>query len=123
MRTYELPFPPSTNHFQGQRNGKRFLSAKTKLFRLQVSEEVSKSNLAPLAQALEVFIALYPPDKRKRDIDNYIKQTLDALQHAGVFEDDSQIYHLDIIRRQPIKGGKCKVVILESQEINDLIES
>lgn len=114
MRSYELPWPPSANHFQGQRYGKRFLSAKTKLFRLKVSDEVAKSNLAPLAQALEVFIALYPPDKRKRDIDNYIKQTLDALQHAGVYEDDSQINKLTVIKHNPIKYGKCNVVICES---------
>lgn len=114
MVTLDLPWPPSANHFQGQKFGKRFLSAKTKAFRLRVSEEVAKSNLAPLTQALEVFLALYPPDKRKRDIDNYIKQTFDALQHAGVFEDDSQINKLTVIKHKPIKGGKCAVVIVES---------
>ena len=121
MISIELPFPPSANHFMGQRCGKRFLSAKTRLFRQEVSDRVSALNVAPSTQALEVFIALYPPDKRKRDIDNYIKQTFDALQHAGVFEDDSQVYHLDVIKHSPVKGGKCKVVILESEEIYGLV--
>ena len=121
MIALDIPWPPSANHFMGQRNGKRFLSASTKLFREKVSDIVSELNLDTTTQALEVFIALYPPDKRKRDIDNYIKQTFDALQHAGVFEDDSQVYHLDVIKHSPVKGGKCKVVILESEEINGLV--
>jgi crossover junction endodeoxyribonuclease RusA len=111
MMTLTLPWPPSTNHFQGQKCGKRFLSAKTKEFRLHVSEMVSELSLAPLTCELELFIALFPPDKRKRDIDNYIKQTFDALQHAGVIEDDSQITKLTVIKQPPVKGGKCNVVI------------
>jgi crossover junction endodeoxyribonuclease RusA len=111
MITLELPWPPSSNHFQGQKFGKRFLSAKTKAFRLHVSEMVSELNLAPLACELELFMALFPPDKRKRDIDNYIKQTFDALQHAGVFDDDSQISKLTVVKNPPLRGGKCNVVI------------
>lgn len=116
MIAIDLPWPPSANHFMGQKFGKRFLSAKTKAFRLQVSEKAAELNLAPLTCELELFLALYPPDKRKRDIDNYIKQTFDALQHAGIFEDDSQISKLTVIKHPPIKGGKCSVVILESTQ-------
>ena len=114
MITLDIPWPPSVNHFQGQNGNKRFLSAKTRLFRQKVSDTVSELNLGTLTQACEVFIALYPPDKRKRDIDNYIKQTLDALQHAGVFEDDSQVNKLTVIKHEPIKYGKCSVVVCES---------
>ena len=111
MLSLDLPWPPSANHYQGQKYGKRFLSEKTKAFRLHVSEMAAERNLAPLTCELELFIALFPPDKRKRDIDNYIKQTFDALQHAGVIEDDSQITKLTVIKRPPTKGGKCNVVI------------
>jgi hypothetical protein len=31
-----------------------------------------------------VEILLYPPDNRRRDIDNYTKGLFDALTHAGV---------------------------------------
>ena len=56
---------------------------------------------------------LRPRDKRKMDIDNRIKATLDALEHAGVFDDDFQVDHLEMIRGEPIKGGLLHVVIEE----------
>ena len=34
---------------------------------------------------------LYPPDQRRRDIDNYNKALFDALTLTGVWEDDSQV--------------------------------
>ena len=51
------------------------------------------------------------PDKRRRDLDNLLKATLDSLTHAGVWSDDSQIDALSI-RRFPI-GGMLKVRIEE----------
>jgi crossover junction endodeoxyribonuclease RusA len=40
----------------------------------------------------------FPPDRRRRDLDNLLKPTLDALQHGGVYEDDSQV-DLLVVRR------------------------
>ena len=51
------------------------------------------------------------PDRRRRDIDNVGKALLDALQHAGCFDDDEQIDVLHIERRTVIKGGACRVVV------------
>jgi crossover junction endodeoxyribonuclease RusA len=41
-----------------------------------------------------VEIILYPPDARRRDIDNYNKALFDALTHAGIWEDDSQVQRM-----------------------------
>jgi len=60
---------------------------------------------------LAMFIKIYPPDKRRRDIDNVLKALLDSLEHAGVYENDSQIFRLQIEKKEPIKGGKCFVKI------------
>lgn len=38
------------------------------------------------------------PDNRRRDAVNLLKAPLDALAHAGVYEDDSQIVELSIRR-------------------------
>lgn len=39
-----------------------------------------------------------PPDRRARDLDNILKALLDALAHAGVYADDSEIDELHIYR-------------------------
>lgn len=51
-----------------------------------------------LTGPLWVRIEFYPPDKRRRDLDNLLKPLLDALAYGGVYEDDSQIDQLEIKR-------------------------
>ena len=46
---------------------------------------------------------------RRRDLDNIQKPVLDALEHAGVYEDDSQI-DLLVTRRRPVtKPGRIEI--------------
>jgi crossover junction endodeoxyribonuclease RusA len=55
----------------------------------------------------------FPPDRRRRDLDNLAKPTLDALEHAGVYEDDSQIDLLIIRRRDVVDGGRLEASVTE----------
>ena len=43
------------------------------------------------------------------DLDNRIKALLDALEHAGVYEDDEQVDEI-VVRRRRIKPNGCVVV-------------
>lgn len=61
---------------------------------------------------LKVEIEAFRPDKRRRDLDNLLKATLDGLAHAGVYEDDSQIVDLHIYWAKDI-GGMLKIKIEE----------
>lgn len=115
MTTLLLPYPPSVNHYWGISGKQRFIGKKGKEFRLAVAEECIDKELQMLHGRLSVHVALWPPDKRVRDIDNILKPLLDAMEHAGVYENDSQIDELTIIRRPPIKGGSCTVVIVPIQ--------
>lgn len=55
---------------------------------------------------LMVEIIVYPPDRRKRDIDNIKKALFDALQYAGLYEDDYKICDDHTIRiNKVVKGG------------------
>ena len=54
---------------------------------------------------------VFPPDNRRRDIDNVFKALLDAMQHGGAYADDSQIVRLSIDKRMPVEGGKTIVRI------------
>ena len=108
----ELPYPPSVNHYWGQAGNHRFIGKKGKEFRERVMDAVNEAKIQALEGRLAVHVALYPPDRRKRDIDNVLKSLLDACEHAGCYENDSQIDELHIIRRDVIKDGACTIVIL-----------
>lgn len=69
-----------------------------------------------LTDRLAVDIELYPPDRRKIDIDNRIKALLDVMEHAGVYEDDSQIDKLTVVRRAIEKHGAVVVKITTIKE-------
>ena len=55
----------------------------------------------------ELLIDAYPPDRRRRDLDNILKPILDVLQDYGVLPDDEQVDSLTIRRRgrDPEKSG------------------
>lgn len=109
----QLPYPPSVNHYWGQAGNHRFIGKKGKEFRAQVMDAVNEAGIQPLEGRLAVHIALFPPDRRKRDIDNVLKSLLDACEHAGCYENDSQIDELHITRRDLIKGGACTIIIIQ----------
>jgi crossover junction endodeoxyribonuclease RusA len=112
-----LPMPPSTNHYYASRGGRRFLTRKALLFRLVVQARCLDASIKPLQGRLSVMAWLNPPDKRKRDLDNFCgKALLDALKHAGCYDDDSQIDHLEVRRGKVMKGGCVDVIVCEMEE-------
>lgn len=51
------------------------------------------------------------PDNRIRDLDNYNKALFDALTHAGVWEDDSQVKRMLVEWGPVIPKGKVEITI------------
>jgi crossover junction endodeoxyribonuclease RusA len=72
----------------------------------------------PIDGSLSCKIFLSPPDKRRRDVDNYSKGILDALENAQVFYDDCQIKHLEIFMLNPSKPGGARVELAEIQGVS-----
>jgi len=95
-----------------QKGVRRFLSERALTFRREVWAifAASKHQGFGPKQRLHLSVLLYPPDKRKRDIDNVCKGLFDSLQHACVFEDDNQIDALTITR-MPMYTGRATVTI------------
>lgn len=108
-----LPYPPTVNHYWGQLGSRKFLGKKGKEFREAVFICSLNARKGRLNARLHMEVYLYPPDNRKRDVDNVLKPLLDALEHAGVYENDSQIDKLCITRMEVTKGGSCGVKITE----------
>jgi crossover junction endodeoxyribonuclease RusA len=116
----DLPFPISTNTYYRHNRGFTHISPKGVAFRQAVEVSARLHGEKAPDGRLQVGVMLYPPDKRKRDIDNYgAKSLLDALTFAGLIEDDSLIDRLVIERGPIVKGGKCRVYISGYMETND----
>ena len=109
---FDLPLPPSVNTYWRNFRGRTILSKAGRQFKADVSECVIDQNVPKLGNArLDVTIFLHPRDKRKIDLDNRLKSCLDAIQDAGVYDDDEQIDSLTIHRGAIKSGGGVRVVI------------
>ena len=113
MITLELPYPPSVNHYWRHFRGRTLISRGGRAFRDAVCAALAAAQVRPLAGHLAVAVEVYPPDRRRRDIDNVQKALLDALEHGGAFRDDSQVVWLLTERAKVVPGGKTVVRIAE----------
>lgn len=109
-----LPFPPSMNGYWRSPGKGAKISERGRIYRANaigaVYEQLSRRP-QPLQQDVQVTVILYPPDRAKRDLDNFLKAMFDSLTHAGVWEDDSQIKHIDLRWGPVTKGGKAEINI------------
>lgn len=109
--TLDLPWPPTANTYWRRNGGRYFISKRGQDYR----EFVAKAcyiyqGLFNEDTRLRVKIKAFPPDKRKRDLDNLFKSVLDSIQHSGIYVDDSQIDKLSI-ERMPEHEGKITVCV------------
>lgn len=124
MITLSLPLPPSVNHYwrhltKGPLAGRTLISEEGRKYRKSVLTHCFAVNRSewPVQDRISVDIELNPPDYRRRDLDNSLKALLDALQHAGLYKDDSQIDDLRIRRGKvsAVPGVKVTISQLTNQ--------
>jgi crossover junction endodeoxyribonuclease RusA len=139
--TYVLPWPPSVNEYlrfgilpagKGKRPyltpGGKLCDGYIKPFHTQKSVEFRKAAVAaigfvkPMFGSLAAEIIAYPPSRHRRDLDNLLKCTLDALQHAGALLDDTQIRRLSISWGPRKSGGAIEVRLTTMPEATGLFE-
>ena len=113
MLELTLPWPPSINHYWRNFRGRTVISSEGRQYRLDVSYRILEQGIPRdnLNCRLAVRIDAYPPDKRRRDLDNIQKALLDAIVAADVIEDDSLIDALSITRHDACEDGKVIVRI------------
>lgn len=111
-----LPWPPTVNsYYKVTRHGQRYLDKKVRTFRAVVEEVMNEQ--APglsLDDRLFLEVYLFPPDNRKRDLDNYMKGLLDSVTEAKLWIDDSLIDQLHIYRGEVIKEGAVVVSVSDA---------
>lgn len=111
-----LPWPPTVNTYwrHANRGGTTivYIAKEGQIYRTAVQGLIANKRKLHTGR-LKVEIEAWPPDKRKRDLDNILKSLLDAMTYAGIWEDDSQIDDLRIYRATI--GGMVKVRIYEQR--------
>jgi crossover junction endodeoxyribonuclease RusA len=115
MFAVAVGYPPSVNHYWRRVGPRTLISRQGRAYRRDVATAVRlidhTGERLPLIGPLTIEVTLHPPDRRQRDLDNALKALLDALQHAGVYTDDSLIERLSIEKGKIVTGGKAIVVI------------
>ena len=120
MISLTLPFPPSVNAaYRAVRNPKTggVRNVKSRALR-EFEREAGKAATAagakrgsvPEGAALSLTLLMFVPDRRKRDIDNLCKASIDALKHALGF-DDSRVAELHVYKRTDKGFPRCEAVL------------
>ena len=112
---FKLPWPPSVNHYYRHVGPRVLISRDGRRYRERVAAMVGGRE--PFEGELRLTAEFYPPDRRRRDLDNLLKSLQDALQHAGLYRDDSQIAELRLRRREPLPPDGLAYIRIE--DMND----
>ena len=119
-----LPWPPSVNRIWRSvviRGAVRVLMSRDgREYRQAVIAALRGCTQAAAAfsRPVEVEIRAYQPDHRRRDLDNVLKAALDALTHAGVWDDDNRVADLRIVRMMPSDRPRLEVTIAECRVVD-----
>lgn len=70
---------------------------------------------------VSITLVYVMPDRRKRDLDNYLKPVLDALTECNIIEDDSKIVSLNIYKH-PFAEKPGAVHIDVDSEVDHLFD-
>ena len=116
-----LPYPPSVKHYWRHYRGRTVISRDGRRFREDICDLLATSSQRsgngprkpPSGGRIALAMDAFPPDRRRRDLDNLLKSTQDALAHAGIYEDDSQIDLLVTRRREVVGGGHVEIQLDE----------
>lgn len=100
-----LPWPPTVNtYWRATRMGlakptRFYVTRQGQAYRRTVYVEAQRQSAPRLGKSeLAVHVQAYPPDARLRDLDNILKALLDAIAHAGCYDNDIQIAELSVKR-------------------------
>ena len=109
---FTLPLPPSVNSYWRNFNGRVLLSKKGREYKQAVWAACLEQKVPKFGGRMLAFkMVIFPKDRRKIDIDNRIKAVLDALQAAGIMEDDWQVSELHVKREDSQPPGKVIITI------------
>ena len=117
---FELPYPPSNNTYYRNTPRGTLLSKKARQYHIQAKIALIEQGIQNgFTCPVRVEFVLFPPDRKRRDLDNTLKSLCDSLQKCLILADDSQIKSLELNWGEVMKGGSVyvKVIPLDNWEM------
>ncbi|MEE8382690.1 MAG: RusA family crossover junction endodeoxyribonuclease [Thermodesulfobacteriota bacterium] len=114
-----LPWPPSSRAYYTYTKRGVYLSKNGRKYKEVVAKAVNEQIPAlTLTYQLRITVKMFPPDRRKRDVDNHLKGLFDSLEESGLIKDDCLFDQVFIYRGVVIAKG---AVIVEINKAGPLL--
>jgi crossover junction endodeoxyribonuclease RusA len=109
-----LDFPPSMNTYWRRRGHTTYLSPKGRQYKKAVASRIREEfgEVDLITGRVGIAIELCRGDRRKFDVDNYVKGLCDAL-NGVIWEDDAQVDVIQVKRGPVSPPGHCDVIVSE----------
>jgi crossover junction endodeoxyribonuclease RusA len=104
LACWTLPWSPTANtywrHIVIKGQARSLISKRGRQYAEDVARVLQKQRAKPLPSGMPLYVKLicYPPDRRTRDLSNLTKALEDSIVKAGMLRDDSDIWHLELVR-------------------------
>lgn len=114
--TLQLPLPPSANRLwvraqKGMRRSDEYVA-----WLLEAGWTAKTQRPGKIDGPFKVSIHASRPDKRRRDIDNLIKPSLDLMEHLQIIEDDSDC---EQVSARWVTAGEGVTIIVEQAGVEE----
>lgn len=106
-----LPWPPSTNNLFVNKGRRRFVSQEYAAWRREAGWTLQAQRPPKFLGQVEIGIELCAPHRRRYDLDNRVKATLDLLTEHRVIRDDSDPWVRAVSVRRVENAAPCVVTV------------
>jgi len=111
VTTLILPYPPTVNHMYRRARGHLALTPEALAFRHAVRMIAMVQGVTPITGPVAVFLDVYRP-RRRGDLDNILKATLDALGGGIAYRDDDQVEQITAVRYDDKRAPRVEVSVV-----------
>jgi len=109
-----LPEPLSLNRAYRTYQGRMLISKEGRAYKKAIAWIVAASKVHFGKRKLAICMTVHFSSRRRRDLDNCMKLQNDAMADGGLYDDDSQIDDLHIVRGKVDKANpRAEVVVTE----------
>jgi crossover junction endodeoxyribonuclease RusA len=111
MKSFTLPFPPSSNRYWRHNRGIIHRSSEAVKYIRDAGMAARVAGVTPLVGDVTVMLDFYRPAKRG-DLDNSLKVCIDSLRGIA-FEDDKQIVRIIAARHEDKVNPRVEVSVFK----------